>query len=258
MTFESIYNISLEEYKLIRDDKIYASLGRGTIILEDEKQLYAYLYSFGSAHYEKMKFALDLIDFSKLNESIEIIDWGCGQGLASVVFFERNSNIDISKVILIEPSEIAIKRASLHVRHMLKDVEITTICKPFDLLTEDDIKTNDKKIKIHLFSNILDVESFSIENLISKLENSQKNTNYFICVSPFSTDIRKQRIDSFVDHFESTYTQNFNLLGESYSSKTSHYWNCNNNFKNNRCYNHVGNGCNKKWTKTIIIFKCAL
>lgn len=257
-TFESIQNISIEEYKLIKDDNIYTSLGRGTVILEDEKQLYAYLYSFGSAHYQKMKSALELFDFSELKGPIEIIDWGCGQGLASVVFFEETKKLDIVKVTLVEPSEKAIKRASRHVKHMLKDVEIATICKPIDLLTEDDIITNNENIKIHLFSNILDVESFSIENLISKIEKSQKKTNYFICVSPFSTDIRNQRISNFVEYFERAYSERFKLLGNSTSSKTTDFWNCNNSFKNNKCYNHVGNGCSKRWTKTIKVFKCML
>lgn len=255
-SFKSIKNIASTEYQKIADDEIYYSLGRGTVILEDEKQLYAYLYSFGSAHYEKMKSALGLIDFSliHIDKPIEIIDWGCGQGLASVVFLELHPELNVQNIKLIEPSEVAIKRATLHIKYMNENIHIETICKPIELLDEKDIQSDKDNIKIHLFSNILDVESFSIKNLISICEKTQLGLNYFICVSPYSTDIRNVRIKDFVQYFKETRSSAYEFLGEITNSKSSKYWNCSNNEKGKMCIHHSGDGCEKRWTRLINVF----
>lgn len=259
-SFNSIKNLASAEYKKIADDKIYYSLGRGTVVLEEERQLYAYLYSFGSAHYEKMKSALGLIDFSLIpvNNPIEIVDWGCGQGVASVVLLELHPELEIQNITLIEPSEVAIKRATLHVKHMNKNIHIKTICKPIELLEEKEIRTNEDNIKIHLFSNILDVESFSIKNLTTLFEKTQSSLNYIICVSPYSTDIRNTRIKYFMEYFEENRSFEYELLGEIISNKTSKYWNCNNNDKGKMCSHHTGDGCGKRWTRLINVFSVNL
>jgi hypothetical protein len=255
-SFDSIKNIATVEYKKIADDNVYYSLGRGTAILEDEKQLYAYLYSFGSTHYEKMKSALGLIDISTFSKdkSLEVIDWGCGQGLASVVLLELYPELNLQNIKLIEPSEVAIRRATLHIKHMNENILVKTICKPIELLEEKDVQTEQENIKIHLFSNILDVESFSIKKLIALFTNTQFGLNYFVCVSPYSTDIRNIRIKDFAQYFKDNKSLGYNLLGEIINSKTSEYWNCNNNDKGKKCIHHTGNGCEKRWTRYINVF----
>lgn len=161
-------------------------------------------------HEAKMLSALQKFPFDRLiNNHIEIVDWGCGQGLASIVLLEylRNKNITLSidKIILIEPSEIALKRAALHVRHFDKQCEKKTVLKDIDSVQFSDIQSNTNAIKIHLFSNILDVDGFSMKNLISLVERTQKGNNYFVCVSPYITDAKTARIDEFVHHFSSKY-----------------------------------------------------
>ena len=44
--------------------------------------------SFGSAHHAKIISALNKISFNEIDNDVEIFDWSCGQGLASMVLYE--------------------------------------------------------------------------------------------------------------------------------------------------------------------------
>ncbi len=146
--FDSIRSISV---RLADPQKIS---GRGVKIIESERDLYGYLKSFGNMHKAKLQSAFESLpnDFSS---KVNIIDWGCGQGIASMIFIEKYSAETINSVTLIEPSEIAIKRASLHIKKYNPEISIKTICKKLDDLTEQDIKKSSADTTIHLFSNIL-------------------------------------------------------------------------------------------------------
>jgi len=260
-TFKSVRKISVNKINGISEkDEVYNSLGRGVAILESESQMYSYMNSFGSSHHAKMLSALDKISLNEIENDIEIFDWSCGQGLASMVFYEylqsKSINLSIKSITLIEPSTICLQRASLHVNHFDKNCIIRTVCKDIDSLKNNDIRSNQSNIKIHFFSNILDVEDFSITNLIGLIENTQKGLNYFVCVSPYITDTKADRIDSFSRHF-SKY-DSFELLGEKTTGGRidDEYWNCNNKYKNCMCssHPHTCNGKNK-WTRVIRVFK---
>lgn len=210
-SFKSIRNISVHEINKIKNkDDIFFTLKRGVEVLEDEKQLYSYINSYGNMHEAKMLSALQHFPLTELDgKNIEVFDWACGQGLASVILQEfidsHKINVDIKKITLIEPSKISLKRATLHVKHFNSACMISTILKDIDSVSEIDLNSDNNIPKIHLFSNILDVEGFSIEHLISIIEESQKGENYFVCVSPYITDAKTARIDKFVDYFAQKY-----------------------------------------------------
>lgn len=187
-------------------DEIFHSLGRGVSILQQEEQLYSYMNSYGSMHKAKLVSAFSHFPFGEIKESgIEIYDWSCGQGMASMVLLEylRDHTIQlaINRITLIEPSEIALKRASLHVKHFDPEVKIKTILKDMDSLSTNDVRSKNECIKLHLFSNILDVEAFSMQHLIDLIKQSFDGLNYFVCVSPYINDMKTARIDSFVNSF---------------------------------------------------------
>lgn len=205
--FQSIRDISVGQFYLCENqNEIYNSLGRGVKILNEEAQLYSYINSYGNMHEAKMLSALQYLPLDELDcKDIEIFDWACGQGLASTILYEyinnKKSNLNIRRVVLIEPSEIALKRAALHVRHFDNQCELKTVLKDIDSVQCDDIHSDTNAVKIHLFSNILDVEGFSMDHLVSLVEQTQKGNNYFVCVSPYITDAKTARIESFVQHF---------------------------------------------------------
>jgi len=54
---------------------------------------------------------------------------------------------------------------------------------------------------LHIFSNILDIDLFSMNQLLKILSNNFKGLNYFVITSPY-VDVKKtSRISSFVKYF---------------------------------------------------------
>ena len=247
--FDSIRSISV---RLADPQKIS---GRGVKIIESERDLYGYLKSFGNMHKAKLQSAFESLSDS-FSSKVNIVDWGCGQGIASMLFIEKYGAETINGITLIEPSEIAIKRASLHIKKYNPAISIKTVCKKLDDLAEQDIKKSAVDTTIHLFSNILDIDDYKQNHLIDLIETTQSNTNYFVCVSPYIDEIKTERLESFKRYFENKYNS-FELLLDIQNSKTTNdsYWNCNSNYKNYKCPEHPTCGCNNQWTRVIKVFK---
>ena len=205
--FNSIRDIAISQLQEIQNsDEVFRSLGRGVAILEQEEQLFSYMKSYGLMHKAKLLSAFSNFPFNEIRDkNIEIYDWSCGQGLASIVLLEylmdNNIVLKTNRVTLIEPSEIALKRASLHVKHFDSEVRIRTILKDMDSLEVADVSGIDGSVKLHLFSNILDVEAYSMWHLVEIIKHGIKGNNYMICVSPYINDVKTARFDSFVNSF---------------------------------------------------------
>lgn len=203
LSFDVIRNIAVRKCRGIETHLA----GRGVTPLREGNELYVYLLRYGKMHKAKLESCFNEFPFAEINQPIEVIDWGCGQGLASLVlcdFLKSNEiEIPVSKITLIEPSPLSIKRAALHLQTYPSLQTAKTVCKSFDGLELQDLRTDANTIKIHLFSNVLDIDDsyYSQSNLIELIKQSQKGVNYFICCSPFITDFKTNRIDNFVRSF---------------------------------------------------------
>ena len=214
----------LTKYGKRISDETWASLNRGQAILQNEDQLSQYLCSFGKSHHRKLndaylKLFKDLAENPQFDNSsqIEIIDYGCGQGIASFVLLNELDNIDfpienISKIILIDPGKVALDRADFFLN---KSTKIVKINKYLNDINADDIKTSDSTIKIHLFSNILDMadenepgKDFSIERLAKNIKSSQSKDNYFVCVSVRN----RENLDEFAENIMEVKLQNIEFI----------------------------------------------
>lgn len=221
--FNSIRDIAISQLQEIQNsDEVFRSLGRGVAILEQEEQLFSYMKSYGLMHKAKLLSAFSIFPFNEIRDkNIEIYDWSCGQGLASIVLLEylmdNNIFLKTNRVTLIEPSEIALKRASLHIKHFDSEVRIRTILKDMDSLEIADVSGIDGSVKLHLFSNILDVEAYSMQHLIDTIKQGVRGNNYMVCVSPYISDIKTARFDSFVNGF-STMSQ-FDMIFQDIASR---------------------------------------
>lgn len=235
--FLEIRNLCANLYANVASDDIFYSLQRGVKVLTEQNQLLAYINSYGKMHYTKVMSAFSALSSQDITSKIKIYDWGCGQGLASVCFLEylsdRAETTEIEAITLIEPSEIALKRASLHIRKFNKSTGIYTINKDLDSLNNDDFSPNETNTKIQLFSNILDIDFFSMTDLILKIKKNFSGLNYFICVSPYVSDYKTQRLDDFVEAFENY--DSFDLI-QSVTERKGEW-----------------NGTN--WTRVIRVFK---
>ena len=182
-------------------DKLYNDLKRGTGILDDEIHLNMYLKCFGKMHKAKLDTAFGCIpaDTDLFSNQIEIYDWGCGQGIATICLLDylkaNHINYDIKSIHLIEPSTAAVKRACYVIECMDADISVAKTTKVFDELLQTDF-TPSEAIKLHLFSNILDVDSFDLARFIHLFQQCFSGTNYFVCVGPYYSNNR--RVDEFI------------------------------------------------------------
>lgn len=154
-----------------------------------------------------MRAALQNFPFDKLPlNNIEIVDWGCGQGLATLTLidvFRKHNVLDrIKRIKLIEPSSAAITRAEANVRNALygRNVTITAVNKylPAEFESGRSIRPADVEFTcpatIHLFSNILDIPTIDLKKTARALLNSG-NRHFVVCSSIMNENCG--RVDEF-------------------------------------------------------------
>lgn len=211
----AIQNISFNNIRRIAQDYImslseeerndlYESLNHGVNLLETDAQLKCYLFSFGKMHQAKINEVLPNFNISEFqNADIQVVDWGCGQALATVCLFDyfnqQHFSLDsVKQVMLIEPSEKALERACLHVGAYINNDRIVPIQKYLDEITAEEIESK-HPITIHLFSNILDIPTIDLQQLANKIKKGLTGKHYFICLGPLNTG--NGRIDVFFNYF---------------------------------------------------------
>lgn len=186
----------------------HPEVNHGVSLLRTDDGLNCYIAAYGESHKRKVFRAIEDLPFAELRESIEIVDWGCGQGLASLCLIEkmreRNLFQNIKRITLIEPSTAAINRAKLNVSLAAPEVQLITrqlglpptISLDFDCIS--DIEYN-KPITIHLFSNILDIETIDLKKL-AELITATGHKHYVLCIGPANR--REDRINAFCRYFQ--------------------------------------------------------
>ena len=222
---ECATNINFDEIKRIAkffvmqlpeavQNKIYNELDRGVNIIDSEPQLNMYLHSFGNMHQAKMRQAFSNIGNDWFgNKEIEIIDYGCGQALATMLYHEylqaNGISQTVSKITLIEPSAKALCRAGLHAKAFFPDAEINTINKLLNDVLPTDVSHSDKPV-LHLFSNIIDIEEVDLQHLatLAQAENEETDT-LWVCISPFFGNHKDNRIPCFLDILNQPKTYTF-------------------------------------------------
>ena len=236
--------------------------GRGVYPLSTERELNQYIFSYGNMHYAKLKSALSHLPVNLFQKDLEIIDWGCGQGIATITLLElkRPKNV---KFTLIEPGLLVLKRAALNTKCFFEAYtsgafNCKTINKGFDDLIRSDVSTSSDRTKIHLFSNTLDIEGrYSQLDLVNLIKHTQSGKNYFVCCSPYIDFGKRQKIDTFVSSFRRM--NGFHLYCSVDNSKEDEWWECNRHFKGySLCRDKDCEDCNEKWTRIIRVFSVEL
>ena len=172
------------------------TLNHGTAVLETEEQCCVYMSAYGPMHHHKLMRALDEHEFpySDLSDGVEIYDWGCGQAIGTMAVIEKLRQHGmlgkLRKVVLEEPSDIARNRAILHVKKTLGEynAEIIAVSKylPSDYGDNSNSITSihvEQPTAIHIFSNILDIETVSLKG-VSKMITSSGKKHIVLCVGP--------------------------------------------------------------------------
>ena len=212
VSFNSIRSIAKNYIMSLPDEErneLYESLNHGVDLLDSDAQMKCYLFSFGRMHQAKVYRSLSCISPSTYaSGDFDIVDWGCGQGLATVCFFdylrERHISNRVRKVTLIEPSDAARERAAIHVgAYVGKNVTVSCIGRYLDDVKPEDI-SGYSPVTIHFFSNILDIGSIDLKSLAEKVGSKVQGQHYFFCISPMNSGNR--RIDRFYEYFNAPET----------------------------------------------------
>ena len=187
------------------------TLNHGTAVLETEEQCCVYMSAYGPMHHHKLMRALDEHEFpySDLSDGVEIYDWGCGQAIGTMAVIEKLRQHGmlgkLRKVVLEEPSDVARNRAILHVKKTLGEynAEIIAVSKylPSDYGDNSNSITSihvEQPTAIHIFSNILDIETVSLKG-VSKMITSSGKKHIVLCIGP--ANLKEERIRSFLNYF---------------------------------------------------------
>ena len=238
LSFDDILQICIERlpvnYRSV--PWIYPGLDRGKALLESDGQASAYNVAYGQAHKDKVEKAFEFFPFQVLQQGYEIVDWACGQGLASVCFLDlirRQGRINAPrKVTLIEPSTFTLGRANANVSQAYSGykTKIETKCAylPADGEIEGEVIERidvSSPVCIHFFSNILDIETVDLKGLASVLGDTP-GIHFIMCMGP---TVNAPRMDAFARYFDldvnaelqNFYTNEFGYYpnGKAYTAK---------------------------------------
>ena len=220
--FENIYKKTVSKSNL---SVPFDNLDYGRKILENDEECERYIALYGGHHFYKLNTAFTSTNFKFLDgKNVEIIDWGCGQAIATCVLIdyliENQISPNILKIILVEPSEIATVKGIALINQMFQNEDVSEIIriinKPLDSLVAGDFETDYENIKVHLFSNMIDVEVFNVKRLYNLIIGIFSGINRFICTSPKNSPKRTARLDEFYKLFSDNYV--INLFFESEES----------------------------------------
>ena len=197
---QRIINKAYENLPFEKRAKPWTFLNHGVDLLKNDDELNCYLVAYGKMHEEKIHSALSTLKNIKeiVKNRDQIIDWGCGQGLATLSFLDYIKD-DLSNkkpqcITLIEPSSPAINKAKKYIQTIYQYDNIQLIEKKLDELNYSDIQFVEP-ITLNFFSNILDIESVDLEKLSELIKSNLKGEQYFICVGPMNAT--STRIDTF-------------------------------------------------------------
>lgn len=221
----------------------HPELIHGIGLLASEEALNSYMSAYGEMHVGKCRAAIMNFPFDQLKGSIEIVDWGCGQGIGSATLIEALQQREllkwVKKITLVEPSPNSIHRAICNISKIVNNnIEIDAINKfmstkevvPGEILKSIGYKYSNV---IHVFSNILDVKSIDLVEVARMVASSHGN-HYILCMGPKNS--AAYRIEQFCSVFgEQEYFSSIDSVRYGRTSRTGHIYTC-----VTRCFTYNG------------------
>lgn len=179
------------------------SLEHGLGSLRNRNELDCYLAEYGEIHQAKLLRAFSHLP-AKIwaEDKVSIIDYGCGQGVAEMVFsdFLRSKwkdNDSVKDITLIEPSKEALSRARDYVSSFFPQSRVAPMHECAESLSVDSVRPMCRTC-IHIFSNVLDIPDFPINKIASIINHDNSHNHIVVCVSPFYQEsARGRRLTDF-------------------------------------------------------------
>lgn len=221
----------------------HPELKRGINLLASDVALNCYMSAYGDMHVTKCRAAMMTFPFNDIQGSIEIVDWGCGQGIGSATIIEvlrqRNLLQWLRKVTLIEPSRSAIERANDNIRTLTHDtveIDVKNLFLPANGIAEgaplSPIGYRYNNV-IHIFSNILDVTTIDL-GAVARMVASAHGKHFVLCIGPKNG--AAYRIEKFCSVFgEQDYFSQIDSVRYARTRRTAHPYTC-----MTRCFEYNG------------------
>ena len=222
---------------------IHPDLNHGIDLLASDVSLNCYMSAYGDMHVTKCRAAMMNFPFSDIQGSVEIVDWGCGQGIGSATIIEilkqRNLIQWLRKVTLIEPSRSAIKRANDNIRiltHDTVEIDVKNLFLPTNDIAEGETLSSigyRYNNVIHVFSNILDVTTINL-GAVARMVASAHGKHFILCIGPKNG--AAYRIEKFCSVFgEQFYFSHIDSVRYARTKRTAHSYTC-----MTRCFEYNG------------------
>lgn len=221
----------------------HPELKRGINLLASDVALNCYMSAYGDMHVTKCRAAMMNFPFNDIQGSIEIVDWGCGQGIGSATIIEvlrqRNLLQWLRKVTLIEPSRSAIERANDNIRtltHNTVEIDVKNLFLPANGIAEGETLSQigyRYNNVIHIFSNILDVTTIDL-GAVARMVASAHGKHFVLCIGPKNG--AAYRIEKFCSVFgEQDYFSQIDSVRYARTRRTAHPYTC-----MTRCFEYNG------------------
>ena len=221
----------------------HPELNHGINLLASDVALNCYMSAYGDMHVTKCRAAMMNFPFNDIQGSIEIVDWGCGQGIGSATIIEvlrqRNLFQWLRKITLIEPSYSAIERANDNIRtltHGTVEIDVKNLFLPAnDIVEGETLNSIGYRYNniIHVFSNILDVTAIDL-GMVAKMVASAQGKHFVLCIGPQNG--AAYRIEKFCSVFgEQNYFSQINSVRYARTRRTAHPYTC-----MTRCFEYNG------------------
>lgn len=221
----------------------HPELKRGINLLASDVALNCYMSAYGDMHVTKCRAAMMNFPFNDIQGSIEIVDWGCGQGIGSATIIEvlrqRNLLQWLRKVTLIEPSRSAIERANDNIRTLTHDtveIDVKNLFLPANGIAEGETLSSigyRYNNVIHIFSNILDVTTIDL-GAVARMVASAHGKHFVLCIGPKNG--AAYRLEKFCSVFgEQNYFSQIDSVRYARTKRTAHPYTC-----MTRCFEYNG------------------
>lgn len=221
----------------------HPELNHGINLLASDVALNCYMSAYGDMHVTKCRAAMMNFPFNDIQGSIEIVDWGCGQGIGSATIIEvlrqRNLLQWLRKITLIEPSRSAIERANDNIRtltHGTVEIDVKNLFLPANDIAEGETLNSigyRYNNVIHVFSNILDVTAIDL-GVVARMVASAHGKHFVLCIGPQNG--AAYRIEKFCSVFgEQNYFSQINSVRYARTRRTAHPYTC-----MTRCFEYNG------------------
>lgn len=167
---------------------------RATKALICEKEAIFYIVAYGWQHHQSMQHLLsETLDFaSDAQEHIRVVDYGCGQGVATLAFIDHLAQKGVAQdisleVYLIEPSTVSLNIAKLLVERLAEvyGIRLSVHCQQRTLDNAIIPLNNERSETFHLMSNVLDIKAVqaSLPSLAKKIKLCE-GKNFLLATCP--------------------------------------------------------------------------